>query len=54
MDLSSRQDRLLGTLEGFEPNYHTMGLAISPDGTTMLYSRRVLHGSDLMLIENFK
>jgi Tol biopolymer transport system component/DNA-binding winged helix-turn-helix (wHTH) protein len=30
------------------------GLAVSPGGRTILYSRRVSTGTDLMLIENFK
>ena len=30
------------------------GLAVSPDGRTILYTKRVGSGSDLMLIENFR
>ena len=32
--------------------YH--GLAVSPDGTTILFGKVINEGSDLMLIENFK
>jgi hypothetical protein len=31
-----------------------MGLAVSPDGNTILYTRHMTDGADLMLIENFK
>jgi hypothetical protein len=30
------------------------GLAVSPDGTTILYTKDLTGGSDLMLIENFR
>jgi Tol biopolymer transport system component/DNA-binding winged helix-turn-helix (wHTH) protein len=30
------------------------GLAISPDGTGIVYTRQIVKGSDLMLIENFR
>jgi hypothetical protein len=31
-----------------------MGLAVSPDGRTILYGREMDAGSDLMVIENFR
>ena len=31
-----------------------MGLAVSPDGKTVLFARTVAIGADLMLVENFK
>jgi hypothetical protein len=31
-----------------------MGLAVSPDGATILYDRLVNDSADLMLIENFR
>jgi len=42
--------RVLGTLE----KAHEYGLTVSPDGKTVLYSRLVNEGTDLMLIENFR
>ncbi len=43
------RDELLGTLEKWDA-----GLAVSPDGTTILYTKAVREGSDLMMIENFR
>jgi Tol biopolymer transport system component len=43
------RDELLGTLEKWAG-----GLAVSPDGTTILYTKAVSEGADLMLIENFR
>jgi Tol biopolymer transport system component/predicted Ser/Thr protein kinase len=54
MDSSTGRDRLLGRLERFSSSYYPMGLAVSPDGTTILYNKVVNHGADLMLIENFR
>jgi Tol biopolymer transport system component len=50
------EDRLLGKLEQFEqdPLVPSLGLSVSPDGTSVLYPRRVIDSSDLMLIENFR
>jgi hypothetical protein len=31
-----------------------MGLAVSPDGATILYNKLVNEAADLMLIENFR
>ena len=36
------------------PGFTVGTFAVSPDGQTILYSRLVSHGADLMLIENFK
>jgi len=49
LDLATGRDRLLGQLEGYD-----MGLAVSPDGRAILYTRVQGEGSDLMLIENFR
>ena len=43
------RDELLGTLELWAG-----GLAVSPDGTTILYTKQVREGADLMMIENFR
>jgi Tol biopolymer transport system component len=42
------RDRPLGKVGG------ASGLAVSPDGRTILYSKRVGSGADLMMIENFR
>jgi len=50
------EDRQVATLEipfpapGLKIGY----FAVSPDGQTILYSRLVSNGADLMLIENFR
>jgi Tol biopolymer transport system component len=54
VDPSTGHDRLLGTLEKYSDFAAPMGLAVSPDGETILYDRVVKDGADLMLIENFK
>ena len=46
------KDRRYGTLEKFENG--NGGLSVSPDGKTVLYSRLVSGGADLMLIQNFR
>jgi eukaryotic-like serine/threonine-protein kinase len=46
------RDELLGSLEKAALPY--FGLTVSPDGTTILYSKVVSEGADLMMIENFK
>jgi Tol biopolymer transport system component len=49
-DPSTGKDRVIGTLEGpLRP-----GLTVSADGKTILFTREVSQGSDLMLIENFR
>ena len=45
-------DEVFGTLEKASGPY--FGLAVSGDGTTILYSKVVNQGSDLMLIESFR
>jgi WD40-like Beta Propeller Repeat len=52
LDSETGRDRPLGKLEKFVRR--PLGLAVSPDGKTIFYSRRVSGSSDLMLIENFK
>jgi hypothetical protein len=49
-DPSTGKDRVIGTLEGpLRP-----GLTVSADGKTILFTREVGQGSDVMLIENFR
>jgi Tol biopolymer transport system component len=49
LDTATGRDRLLGRVE--RPGE---GLAVSLDGKTILYTRKVREGSDLMMIENFR
>ena len=51
LDLETGRDRRLGTLEGLIDR--PLGLAVSPDGKTILYPRLTNQNADLMLIENF-
>jgi Tol biopolymer transport system component len=53
VDLSAGRDRLVGRLEGYSAPI-PIGLAVSPDGTTILYAKYLSAGSDLMIIENFR
>jgi Tol biopolymer transport system component len=55
-DPKTGQDRLLGRLERYENNpiVLPLGLAVSPDGMSVLYLRHMSDTSDLMLIENFR
>jgi len=46
------EDGRQGRLEKFSEL--TGGLAVSPDGQTILYTRAVSRGADLMLIQNFR
>jgi Tol biopolymer transport system component len=43
------QGRPVGILEGVLPSF-----SVSPDGKTVLYTKRINEGSDLMMIENFR
>jgi Tol biopolymer transport system component len=49
LDPATGRDRLLGAVEGGGE-----GLAVSPDGRTILYARYTGEGRDLWLIENFR
>jgi Tol biopolymer transport system component/tRNA A-37 threonylcarbamoyl transferase component Bud32 len=49
-DPATGQGRLLGKVERSDTN----GLTVSPDGKTILYTKVVGEGSDLMMIENFR
>ena len=50
-DTATGRDRLLGTLERLRLGG---GLTVSADGKTILYSKVIGEGSDLVLIENFR
>jgi len=52
LDLKTGRDRRLGTLEGL--SRRPLGLSVSPDGKTIVYSKLTSQNTDLMLIENFK
>jgi Tol biopolymer transport system component len=51
LDPRSGRSQLLGTLAAVDGN---VGLAVSPDATTILFVTSINRGSDLMLIENFR
>ena len=54
IDPVSGNDRLLGRLENFPPGGTHVNLAVSPDGTTVLFRGFVGRGGDVMLIEDFR
>jgi dipeptidyl aminopeptidase/acylaminoacyl peptidase len=54
MDPDTGYDRLLGRLEKYDYQFRPLGLAVSPDGTSVFYVRRIRDSWDLMLIENFR
>jgi hypothetical protein len=49
LDPATGRDRLLGSLD-----WPGMGLSVSADRKTILYTKVVGEGSDLVLIENFR
>ena len=52
LDLKTGRDRRLGTLDGIRAP--ALGLSVSPDGRTIVYTRGTDENTDLMLIENFR
>jgi Tol biopolymer transport system component len=54
LDLRTGKDREVGRLEQYHVRLLAAGFAVSPDGKTILYSRTVSSGADLMMIENFR
>ena len=46
------EDRRRGRLEKFSE--FTGGIAVSPDGHTILYTRAVSRGADFIVIQNFR
>jgi hypothetical protein len=54
MDPGTGEDREVGKLEQYHVGFLTAGFAVAPDGKTILYSRMVSSGADVMMIENFR
>jgi Tol biopolymer transport system component len=54
MDPATGKDREVGQLDQYHVGSLRAGFAVSPDGRTILYSRTVSSGADLMMIENFR
>ena len=54
LDPRTGKDREVGTLEQYHLGLITAEFAVSPDGKTILYTRTVSSGADLMMIENFR
>jgi Tol biopolymer transport system component len=54
IDVVTGRNRLVGNLEHFPPDASHVNLAVSPDGTTVLFRGLVRKGGDLMLVENFR
>jgi hypothetical protein len=54
IDPDTGHDRLLGRLEKYDNQFPPLGLAVSPDGMSVFYVRRMRDSWDLMLIENFR
>ena len=52
-DLTTGRDEILGTIEKGPRNVF-LGLAVSPNGKTILYARFVTTGSDVMMLEGFR
>jgi Tol biopolymer transport system component len=52
LDLRTGRDQRLGTLDGLMDR--PLGLAVSPDGKTIVYPRKGHSTADLMVIENFR
>jgi Tol biopolymer transport system component len=52
LDPSTGRSRFLGEVETGSGPF--LGLALSPDGKTVLFTKKVAEGADLMLIENFR
>jgi dipeptidyl aminopeptidase/acylaminoacyl peptidase len=56
IDPETSRDRVLGRLEQYQNDQgvQPLGLAVSPDGMSILYLRHMRDTTDLMLIENFR
>jgi Tol biopolymer transport system component len=53
LDTATGRRRLIGTLESRGASSGS-GIAVSPDGKTVLYDKIVAEGAHLMMIENFR
>jgi Tol biopolymer transport system component len=51
-DLTTGRDEVVGALDKAHTGF--LGLAVSPDGKTILYAPFLARGSDLMMLENFR
>ena len=51
LSLRTGQVRTIGRISGISVN---TGMTVSPDGRSLLYVRKDVRGSDLMLVENFR
>lgn len=54
IDRDTGGDRRLGRLERYERQFAPLGLGVSPDGASVLYTTRIRDSFDLMVIENFR
>ena len=54
LDPRTGKDREVARLDQYHLGLLTAGFAVSPDGKTILYTRTVNSGADLMMIENFR
>jgi len=54
MNPGTGKDREVAKLEQYHVGSFRAGFAVSPDGKTILYSRTVSSGADLMMIDNFR
>ena len=54
MNPGTGEDREVGKLEQYHVGSLRAGFAVSPDGKTIVYSRTVNSGADLMMIDNFR
>jgi Tol biopolymer transport system component len=54
VDPDGGRDRLLGRLEKYDRQFAPLGLAVSADGMSVLYTRRIRDSFDLVVIENFR
>jgi hypothetical protein len=54
IDPATGHDRAVGTLQDLSYGAVFWGPQVSPDGSTILYTKVVNRGEDLMMIENFR